>query len=118
MASSLQQALEIIRSESKNDTELGTAFEKLSKVFFEHDPIQTQQYSQVWHYSDWAKEKEYPSKKDIGIDLVAKLRDEETYCAIQCKFYQTDHAISKADLDSFISVFTPKTVVGLPAFPH
>ena len=102
MSSSLQQALALIRKDSKNDAELGTAFEKLTKVFFEHDPIQRQQYSQVWHFSDWAREKKYPSN-DIGIDLVAKLRDEPTYCAIQCKCYQTDHAISKADLDSFIS---------------
>ena len=42
MPSSFQQAIKLIRSESKNDTELGIAFEKLSKVFFEHDPIQTQ----------------------------------------------------------------------------
>ena len=96
MPSSLQQAIKLIRSESKNDTELGTAFEKLSKVFFEHDPIQTQQYSQVWHYSDWAKQNKFVSKKDIGIDLVAKIQGEDTYCAIQCKCYSPDHSISKA----------------------
>lgn len=103
MPSSFQQAIKLIRSEAKNDTELGTAFEKLSKVFFEHDPIQTQQYSQVWHYSDWAKQNKFVSKKDIGIDLVAKIRGEDTYCAIQCKCYSPDHSISKADIDSFIS---------------
>ena len=36
----------------------------LSKVFFEHDPIQTQQYSQVWHYSDWAKQNKFESNSD------------------------------------------------------
>ena len=67
MSSSLQQALALIRKDSKNDTELGTAFEKLSKVFFEHDPIQTQQYSQVWHYSDWAKQNKFVSKKILAL---------------------------------------------------
>ena len=101
--SALQKALSIIRDRASNDTELGNAFERLSKVFLENDATQTQQYSQVWHYSDWAKEQEGYTTKDIGIDLVAKLRDEDGYCAIQCKFYQSNHTISKADLDSFIS---------------
>ena len=82
---------------------MGYAFEKLAKVFFENDATQTQQYSEVWHYSDWAKDREEYSTKDIGIDLVAKLKDEDGFCAIQCKFYLSDYSISKADLDSFIS---------------
>lgn len=101
--SSLHRALEHIRQKANNDTELGNAFERLSKVFLENDATQTQQYSKVWHYSDWAKEHDGYSIKDIGIDLVAKLRDEDGYCAIQCKFYKSDHSISKSDLDSFIS---------------
>ena len=101
--SPLQNALSIIREKAKNDTELGNAFERLTKVFLENDATQTQQYSKVWHYSDWAREQEGYATKDIGIDLVAKLRDEDGYCAIQCKFYQSEHSISKADLDSFIS---------------
>ncbi len=101
--SQLYKALEIIRQKAKNETELGNAFESLAKVFLENDATQTQQYSEVWHYSDWAKDQKAYSKKDIGIDLIAKLRDEDGYCAIQCKFYKSDHSISKADLDSFIS---------------
>ena len=101
--SSFQQALSLIREKANNDTEMGLAFEKLSKVFLEKDDTQKQQYSQVWHFADWAKERKEYSKTDIGIDLVAKLKEEEGYCAIQCKFYKPDHSISKADLDSFIS---------------
>ena len=100
--SALQKALSEIREQASNSTELGNAFERLSKVFLENDATQTQQYSKVWHYEDWAKEHEGYAVKDIGIDLVAKLRDEEGYCAIQCKFYEPGHSISKADLDSFI----------------
>jgi predicted helicase len=103
MKSSLQQALQIIRDKASNDTELGTAFEKLAKVFLENDATQTQQYSKVWTYTDWAKDRKGYSDRDIGIDLVAELRDGSGYCAIQCKCYQPEHSISKADLDSFIS---------------
>lgn len=106
--SDLQKALDIIRAQATSTTELGTAFEKLCKVFLENDATQTQQYSQVWHYSDWAKDKDGYSGADIGIDLVAKLRDEDGYCAIQCKFYQSDHTISKEDLNSFISAAATK----------
>ena len=101
--SALQKALGIIRKKATNSTELGNAFERLAKVFLENDATQTQQYSQVWHYEDWAREREEYSNKDIGIDLVGKIRDEEGFCAIQCKFYEADHSISKSDLDSFIS---------------
>ena len=103
MSSSLQKALSIIRERSNNDTELGTAFENLTKVFLENDAIQKQEYEEVWHYTDWAKKSPDYNAKDIGIDLVAKLRDGSGFCAIQCKFYSPDHSISKADLDSFIS---------------
>ena len=33
---------------------------------------------------------------DTGIDLVAKLRDDGGFCAIQCKFYAAEHHIQKA----------------------
>lgn len=103
MASQFQQALEIIRSSSACTADRGTSFEKLVKVFLENDATQIQQYEKVWHYSEWAKLHQGFSPKDIGIDLVAKIRDEDTFCAIQCKIYGADNAISKEDLDSFIS---------------
>jgi predicted helicase len=108
MSSELQKALEIIREKANNSTEVGTAFERLSKIFLENDPTWTQQFSEVWFYEDWAKTRdEYPNK-DVGIDLVAKLRGEEGYCSIQCKCYQSTHFISKADIDSFISASNTK----------
>ena len=103
MASQLQQALDIIRTKGTNDTERGTAFERLVKVFLENDAIQSQEYSKVWHYREWAKERPNYTNKDIGIDLVAQIQSDGTYCAIQCKFYAPEHQITKSDLDSFIS---------------
>ena len=103
MSSPFQQALEIIREKTTNDVELGTAFERLVKVFLENDDTQMGQYEKVWHYTDWARERSGYTGKDIGIDLVAKLRNGDGYCAVQCKCYHEDHTISKQDLDSFIS---------------
>lgn len=102
--SELEKALAIIRDKANHDTtKMGKAFERLVKVYLENDAIQKQEYSKVWHYSEWAKERDGYATADIGIDLVAKLSNGEGYCAIQCKFYQPEHQISKADLDSFIS---------------
>jgi predicted helicase len=103
MASSLHQALEIIREKAANDYELGNSFERLVKVFLENDATQTQEYSKVWHYADWAKDRSGYSKQDTGIDLVAQLRDDTGFCAVQCKCYKSNSPITKADLDSFIS---------------
>ena len=101
--SSLRAALQMIKDRASNTTEQGKAFERLAKVFLENDRTQKQQYSKVWHYADWAKDRhEYPAQ-DAGIDLVAELKNGEGLCAIQCKFHQSDASITKASIDSFVS---------------
>ena len=106
MTSSLRKVLETFRRNSSNETELGTYFEKLVKLYFEHDEIQKDLYSKVWTYSDWAIEHGYPSQ-DTGIDLVAENSDGDGLCAIQCKFYAEDNAITKKDIDSFVAKSSP-----------
>ena len=108
MESNLTLALEKIRSKSSNTVEQGTAFEKLSKIYFENDDIQKQEFSKIWFYKDWAKENPNFSKNDIGIDLIGELKDNKGLAAIQCKFFQTNHQITKEDLDSFVSASSNK----------
>ena len=43
---------------------------------------------------------------DTGIDLVAKLKNEEGFAAIQCKFYAADTPIQKSEIDGFIAAAT------------
>ena len=43
------------------------------------------------------------SAQDLGIDLVAKLRDEDGWCAIQCKFHAAGSRIAKKEIDSFLA---------------
>ena len=103
MATEFATVLDSLRANSRTDNDLGNSFEQLTKVFLENDDIQKDEFSNVWHYSDWAKTQSNYSSIDIGIDLVAKLKKEDGFCAIQCKCFQANRSVSKADLDSFIS---------------
>ena len=100
MNADLQNLLEKYRKASKTEREKGDYFELLIKDFLKNDPVYTQQYTEVWTYSEWAKVQGIDAR-DTGIDLVAKLIDEDGYCAIQCKFYDEDHRITKRDIDTF-----------------
>lgn len=102
MSQDLQILLKKYRDVSKTEREKGDYFELLAKDFLKNDPVYTQQYSDVWTYSEWAKAQGIDAR-DTGIDLVAKLVDEEGYCAIQCKFYDEKHRITKKDIDSFFT---------------
>lgn len=113
--SALQDLLASYRSASKTEREKGTYFELLIKDFLKNDPIQSSQYSEVWTYAEWA-DRQGIAKRDDGIDLVAVLAEEDGFCAIQCKFYDENHRMQKADLDSFFTAsgkkeFTRRLIV-------
>jgi predicted helicase len=115
MSQDLNILLNKYRDASKSEREKGDYFELLAKDFLKNDPVYTQQYSDVWTYSEWAKAQGIDAR-DTGIDLVAKLTDEEGYCAIQCKFYDENHRITKKDIDSFFTAsgkapFTRRLIV-------
>ena len=112
MNKSLSSVLEEIRFRSLSEFEKGEYFEKLVKVFLENDSLQGQNYDKVWLFKDWAKEQGY-QEKDTGIDLVARHSDGSGFCAIQCKFYASDHSIKKADIDSFVSAASTRDFVSL-----
>lgn len=102
MSTPLRQLLAQYREASKSEREKGTYFERLSLAFLKHDPGMVQEYEEVWTFSEWAKANRLDGK-DIGIDLVAKVRGEDGFCAIQCKFYADGHRIQKGEIDSFLS---------------
>ncbi|GHG21110.1 restriction endonuclease [Paracoccus aerius] len=102
MTSSIDALLDSYRAAAASEREKGTYYERLCAAFLTHDPLQAEQYEQVWTWVDWAARNGWVGK-DVGIDLVAKLRGHEGYAAIQCKFYAAKHKIAKADIDSFIS---------------
>lgn len=98
----LNELLASYRESARTERDKGTYFERLSIAYLSHDPVQAEQYEDVRAYSTWAVEQGWDGR-DTGIDLVAKLKDEDGYAAIQCKFYDAAYRIRKEDIDSFIS---------------
>jgi predicted helicase len=98
----LDDLLATYRDAAVTEREKGTYLERLACAYLAADPVQAEEYNQVWSWSEWAAEHGW-NQKDVGIDLVAKLRNEKGFAAIQCKFYGAKHRIQKADIDSFIS---------------
>ena len=86
-----------IRSEASG-TEFGRDFEWLCKWYLENAAIYRGQFRKVWRWSEW------PDRwgRDCGIDLVAETHGRELY-VIQCKAVSQDHAVTKAEIDSFLS---------------
>lgn len=102
MSHSLNAILETFREGARTEREKGTYFERLCIAYLMNDPMQAEHYEAVQSWADWANENGWDGK-DVGIDLVAKLRGQEGYAAIQCKFYNPTHKIAKADIDSFLA---------------
>ncbi|WP_273782638.1 type ISP restriction/modification enzyme [Bartonella sp. ML69XJBT] len=98
----LQSLLQTYHDEARSERDKGTYFERFALAYLTHDPLQSVQYEKVQTFKDWAHENGWDGG-DTGIDLVAKLRHEDGFAAIQCKFYDAAYRIKKADIDSFIS---------------
>ena len=98
----LNTLLEQIRERSTSAVEQGKLFEQLTRIYFHKDQVQQQSFEHVFPYSEWAQ-KHGLDKTDIGVDLVAKLRNSAGWCAIQAKFYKPEQRITKNTIDSFIS---------------
>ncbi len=80
----------------------GSAFERLCIAYLTHDPLQRTQYDAPMAYGAWARQRGL-AESDLGIDLVAKVRNGEGWCAIQCKFLAEGRPLRKAALDSFLA---------------
>lgn len=102
MDSSLRKLLEQYRDLSKTEREKGTYFERLAIAFMQRDPGMQHEYESAQEYAEWAKNHGL-SAADNGIDVVAKIRGEDSYCAVQCKFYREGGSIPKSELDKFLS---------------
>ena len=105
---SIRELLEYFVKNSKTKREQGYYFEQLCLKYFKHDANWNNQFTDVMFYKDYAKQNSL-NTQDIGVDLVAKNVDDEYFTAIQCKFVDEDHhALTKSDLDSFISASSKK----------
>ena len=101
-SNSLHDLLNTYRESARTEREKGTYFENLAIAYLSRDPVQKEHYQSVQTYAEWAAAQGW-DRRDTGIDLVAKLRADDGFAAIQCKFYDSDYRIKKADIDSFVS---------------
>ena len=101
-SAALDRILNSYRAAAVTEREKGTYFENLAMAWLRNNPAQVEKFSKVWRFDEWAKEREL-SGKDTGIDLVAELRDEDGYAAIQCKFYSPDRKIQMHDVSGFLA---------------
>lgn len=98
--SGFERLLSYMRAVSKSKSEQGIRFEQLIKKFLLISPLYSQLYENVWMWNEFPYNGD---KHDYGIDLVAKIRGLDEYHAIQCKFYKENHAVTKEDIDTFLS---------------
>ena len=77
----------------------GKAFEKFCKHFLETSPEYAHQFEKVWLWDEW------PNKwsHDKGIDLIAKYKDRDTYCAIQAKCYAAHNTVPYNEVTNFLA---------------
>ncbi|WP_019224064.1 DEAD/DEAH box helicase, partial [Bartonella rattaustraliani] len=105
----LRSLLQSYRDQAISEQEKQAAFEKFVIAYLTWDPLQKQEYEKIQTYREVADEKGWKgSDTDTDIDLVAKIRDQDDYVAIRCKFYETNHQITQDDIESFIAISSKK----------
>ncbi len=111
-----ERLLQGLRSLSDTPARQGQLFERSMKRWLGVDPVYIERFSDIRLWSEWSAEREDFDGQDMGIDLVAKERAGEGFCAIQCKFHSPGTRISSKALDSFIAAsarapFTSRMVI-------
>lgn len=94
----INELLAEYRNRIENKRDLGTVFERLTKSYLEHDPIQATRFKTVSMWHEW----DHKWGQENGIDLVAEDYFGD-FIAIQCKFYAPETEIRKENIDSFLS---------------
>jgi superfamily II DNA or RNA helicase len=91
--------LDVLLAQLPADTNVkGHRFERLCAWFLLHDPVYASQIRRVWLWADWSGR----WGPDAGIDLVAETHGGDLW-AIQTKAYAPTTAVTKSDIDSFLS---------------
>ena len=98
----VREAYERILREATSNTQQGTWFAHLFMATVRNLP--EFEVDDIWTWRDWPDREALTGKdsRDLGIDLVAKLRD-GTLVAIQCKCYDPKRNISVEDIKTFLS---------------
>lgn len=100
MSVTIHEVLGDLRASALDERDKGDKFERLVQSFLRTDPEWTAKFDDVWTWTEWP---ERGTRTDTGIDLVARVRETDTFAAIQCKFYDEHSTVAKGDIDSFLS---------------
>ena len=97
------QFLAHLREQSRNTRDQGTQFEVAMAALLPHLP--DHQFEDAWLWKDWPQRQAVTglNAQDIGIDIVARVRDSNEYWAVQCKFYDPDSTVTHGDLGTFFT---------------
>ena len=90
-------AVDFIRTNATSEKDKGTRFERLTRFFLKNDPLWKSRLSEVWMWSSAPTN----DGSDIGIDLVAKDREDGSYWAIQCKCWDDDATLDYKEVATF-----------------
>ena len=93
------ELVEQINNNLDKQRDRGTAFEKMVVAYLKNDSTYKHQFEDVWMLNE-VPAKYHISKKDTGVDIVAKGYD-GNLTAVQAKFYKGK--VSKAGIDSFVA---------------
>lgn len=93
----IYEAVEYIRASATSEHDKGTKFERLTRFFLKNDPYWKSRFSEVWMWSNAPTN----DGKDIGIDLVARDREDGSYWAIQCKCWDDDATLDYKEVATF-----------------
>ena len=89
----------LINSFDSDNSKRGKQFERFVKWFLVHDPEWLTRVDKVWLWDDWPEN----WGRDCGIDLIFKEKNTGEIWAVQAKCYDPNYAITKKDIDSFLS---------------
>lgn len=94
-----EELIEQVNDNLDKQRDRGTAFEKMVVAYLKNEPTYKQKYEDVWMLNE-VPEEYHISKKDTGVDIVAKDYD-GNLTAVQAKFYKGK--IGKSEIDSFVA---------------
>ena len=101
-AETVRDAYERIQREATSNAQKGRWFEHLFMSSVRNLP--EFDVEEIWTWRDWPERQELTGLdgRDLGIDLVAKLRD-GSLVAIQCKCYEQGHLVSVDEIKTFLA---------------
>ena len=96
------EVLHRIRRDSRDESEKGEWFENLTRRVLTDNP--EYEVAKAHRWADWPERETLTGLdgRDIGIDLVAKLRN-GGWVAVQCKCYAENARVGKPEIDSFLA---------------